>query len=66
VKFVALQDVALVEVQERVDDFPAVIDVGLATSEAVGAGGGGGGGGAVTVTMAVAVAEPPLPEQVIE
>jgi hypothetical protein len=59
-----LQDVALVELQERVDDFPALIDAGLAESETVG--GGGGGGGAATVTAAVAVADPPFPEQVIE
>jgi hypothetical protein len=63
VKLLPLQDVALVELQERVDDFPAVIDVGLAESEAVGA---GGGGGAATVTAAAAVADPPFPEQVSE
>jgi hypothetical protein len=34
-----VQDVALVELQERVDDCPAFTDVGLAESEAVGAGG---------------------------
>jgi hypothetical protein len=62
VKFVPLQDVALVDVQERVDDFPAIIDVGLAESKAV----GGGGGGAATVTAAVAVADLPFPKQVIE
>jgi hypothetical protein len=57
----------LVELHERVDDFPDFTDVGLAESEAVGAGGGdGGGGGAATVTVAVAVADPPFPEQVIE
>ena len=59
-----LQEVALVELHKRVDDCPAVTDVGLAESEAVG--GGGGGGGAVTVTVAIAVADPPFPEQVIE
>ena len=63
VKLPPVQDVALVELQERVDDLPAFTDVGLAESEAVGA---GGGGGAATVTMAVAVADPPLPEQAIE
>lgn len=57
-----VQDVALVELQERVDDCPAFIEAGLAESEAVGA----GDGGAVTVTLAVAVAEPPFPEQVTE
>lgn len=71
-KLPPVQDVALVELHERVDDFPAFADVGLAESEAVGAGGGGGGGsgggggGAATVTVAVAVADPPFPEQVIE
>jgi hypothetical protein len=60
-KLPPVQDVALVELQERVDDLPAFIDVGLAESEAVGA-----GGGAATVTVAVAVADPPLPEHVIE
>jgi hypothetical protein len=65
VKLLLLQDVALVELQERVDDCLAVIDVGLAESETVG-GGAGGGGGAATVTAAVAVADPPFPEQVIE
>ena len=64
-KLLPVQDVALVELHERVDDFPAFTDVGLAASDAVGAG-GGGGGGAVTVTVAVAVADPPLPEQAIE
>jgi hypothetical protein len=59
-----VQDVALVELHERVDDCPAFTEAGLAASEAVGA--GGGGGGAATVTAAVAIADPPLPEQVIE
>jgi hypothetical protein len=58
-----VQDVALVELHESVDDFPAFTDVGLAESEAVGA---GGGSGTATVTAAVAVADPPLPEQVNE
>ena len=40
-KLPPVQDVALVEFQERVDDCPAVIDAGLAESEAVGGGGGG-------------------------
>jgi hypothetical protein len=63
-KLPPLQDVVLVEPQERVDDCPAFIAAGLAESETVGA--GGGGGGAATVTRAVAVAELPFPEQVIE
>ena len=62
-KLPPVQDVALVELQERVDDLPAFTDVGLAESKALGA---GGGGGAATVTVAVAVADPPLPEHVIE
>ena len=65
VKLPPVQDVALVEPQERVDDWPAFTDAGLAASEAVGAGGGGGGDKA-TVTAAVAVADPLVPEQVIE
>jgi hypothetical protein len=60
VKLLPVQDVALVELHERVEDCPAVIDVGLAKSEAV------GGGDAATVTVAVAVVDPPFPEQVIE
>ena len=40
---VPTQDVAFVEDQVRVDDFPAVMDVGLAERETVGGGGGGGG-----------------------
>jgi hypothetical protein len=68
-KLPPVQDVALVELHERVDDHPAFTEVGLAESEAVGAGGGGGGGGgggAATVTAAAAVADPPVPEQAIE
>jgi hypothetical protein len=61
-KLPPVQDVALVELQERVDDLPAFTDVGLAESEAV----GGDGGGGATVTVAAAVADPPLPEHVIE
>jgi hypothetical protein len=34
-KFVPVQELALVEVQLRVDDCPEVIDVGLAANEAV-------------------------------
>ena len=63
-KLPPVHDVALIELQERVDDFPAFIELGLAESEAVGA--GGGGGAAATVTVVVAVADPPFPEQVIE
>lgn len=62
VKLPPLQEVALFELHDRVDDFPALIDVGLAESKAVGA----GGGGMVTVTVAAAVADPPFPEQLIE
>jgi hypothetical protein len=58
VKLLPLHDVASVDLQERVDDFPAVIDVGLAESETV--------CGAGTVTAAAVVADPPFPEQVIE
>jgi hypothetical protein len=45
-----VQEVALVDDQVRVDDWPLVIDGGLAVSEAVGA-------GAVTVTVAFADAD---------
>ena len=62
VKLFPLQEVALVELHERVANFPAFIDVGFAESAAVGA----SGGCAATVTVVVAVAEPPLPEQAIE
>jgi hypothetical protein len=64
-KLPPLQDVALVELQESVEDCPALTDAGLADKDAVGAG-GGGGGGAATVIVAAAVADPPFPEQVIE
>ena len=57
-----MQNVALVELHDRVDDFPDVTDVGLAESEAVGA----AGGGVATVTVADAGADPLFPEQVIE
>jgi hypothetical protein len=60
VKLLPLQEVALVETHERVDDCPVVIDVGLAKSETV------GGGGGATVTVACAVADPPLPEHAME
>jgi hypothetical protein len=49
-KPVPVQRVALVDDQVRVDDWPLVMDVGLAVSEAVGA-------GAVTVTVAFALAD---------
>ena len=38
VKLPLVQEVALEELQERVDDCPPLIDVGLAASEAVGEG----------------------------
>lgn len=40
VKLAPVQDVALVEVHDRVEDWPALIDLGLAASEAVTTGGG--------------------------
>ena len=43
VKFTPVQEVALVDDQVSVDDWPEVIDVGDAESDAVGTGGGGGG-----------------------
>jgi hypothetical protein len=49
-KPVPVQRVALVDDQVRVDDWPLVMDVGLAVSEAVGA-------GAVTVIVAFALAD---------
>ena len=60
-KLPPVQDVALVGLQERVDDCHALIDAGFAESEAVGA-----GGGVATVTVADAVVDPPPPEQLIE
>ncbi len=45
-----VQEVALVDDQVRVDDWPLVMDIGLAVSVAVGA-------GAVTVTVAFADAD---------
>ena len=60
VKPLLVQDVALVELHERTEDCPALIDVGLADNEAVGA------GGAVTLTVTDAVADAPLPGQVTE
>jgi hypothetical protein len=55
------QEVALVELQLSIDDWPEVIEVGLAVSATR-----GGGGGALTVTEALAVADPPLPLHVTE
>lgn len=63
VKLGLLQEVALVELQVSVDDWPDVIDFGLAVSAAVG---GGGGAAAATVTVALAVADPPAPLHAIE
>ena len=58
---VAVQDVALVELQVSVEVPPLAIDVGFADSVAVGT------GLAVTVTVAVvAVLVPPAPVQVNE
>lgn len=53
---VPVQDVALVEDQESVEEPPEVMLVGLAANEEVGA-----GGGAVTVTVALLFTEPPAP-----
>ncbi len=58
-KPVPVQRVALVDDQVRIDDWPLVIDAGLAVSEAVGA-------GAVTVTVAFALADALPFEQVTE
>ena len=54
----AVQAVALVEVQVRVDALPLATLVGLALNDTVGA------GGAETVTVADCDAEPPAPVQV--
>jgi hypothetical protein len=56
-KPVPVQEVALVDDHERVDDWPLVMDAGLAESVAVGA-------GAVTVTVAFADADALLLVQV--
>ncbi len=45
-----MQEVALADDHERVDDWPLVMDIGLAVSVAVGA-------GAITVTVAFALAD---------
>jgi hypothetical protein len=52
------QEVALAELQLRVEDCPAVMVLGLAVREAVGA--------PVTVMVALREAEPPSPVQVTE
>ena len=63
----AVQEVAFVEDQVRVEDAPFAIDVGFAVSDRVGTGGGGGGGGVPdTVTVADALALPPEPVQIRE
>jgi hypothetical protein len=56
----AVQLVALVVVQARIEFSPATIAVGLALRARVGA----GGGAATTVTLTVWLVEPPLPVQV--
>ena len=65
VKLGLLQEVALVELQVSVDDWPDAIVVGLAVSATVGDE-GGGGAAAVTVTVALALADPPPPLHAIE
>lgn len=59
--FDALQLVALVELQVRVEEFPFVIEVGLAVNVTVGAGVVLAG---LTVTVADCEALPPEPEHV--
>lgn len=56
---VPVQDSASVDDQLSVEDWPAVIEAGLAASETVGA------GGADTVTVVLVLALPPGPVQVI-
>ena len=51
VKPVPVQLVALVEDHVRVEDWPAVMEVGLAERETVGVEGGGGGGGVTEVVV---------------
>ena len=55
----AVQELASVEDQVRIEDPPYATDVGFATSDTVGIGGN-------TVTVAVALALPPGPVQVRE
>ena len=52
-------DVAFVEVQERVEESPVVIEEGFADKVQVGA--GGGGGVVVTVTVVSQTTVPPEP-----
>ena len=54
-----MQDVALVEDQERVEDWPEVMEVGLAVRETVGA--GMVGAFTVRVKEVVLVIPPPVP-----
>ena len=60
----AVQEVAFVEDQVRVEDAPFATDIGFAVSDTVGTGGGGGVLG--TETCADALLPPPEPEQVRE
>jgi hypothetical protein len=53
-----VQELAFVELHVSVEDWPAVMEGGLAESEAVGRPG--------TPTLALAVAVPPLPVQLTE
>ena len=59
-KLLPAQDEALVEDQVRVEDCPAIIDVGLADKEAV-----VGGGGVMNEPAVHGVSEP-LPQQVLK
>ena len=61
---VAVQLVALVEDQVRIEVPPFATDVGFAVSDTVGT--GGGGGVPVTVTVADVLVLPPVPVQVRE
>ena len=73
VKLVPVHDVAFVDDHVSVADWPEVIDVGDAESEAVGPGGGGGGGGGVTpppetlrpVKVFLRIAELPKPSLIV-
>ena len=56
----AVQEVAFVEDQVRVDDPPLVTDVGFAASDTVGTGGGGGVPDTVTVADALALPFEPV------
>ena len=63
----AVQEVAFVEDQVRVEDAPFAIDVGFAVSDRVGTGGGGGVPDTVTVADALVLAPVPVdPVQVRE